>query len=164
MTDSVWSWKGQRPLSGWRSIFALRIPWSRMDWPVLFLAMGLVSLGTLFVYTMAGSDLDYGREGVSFESHLKKIIVAVPMLVVGLVFLLGQRTSYPIVNGIVREVVEFIRSTPLLVQLFFVYFVAPQFGLELSAWTSAMLTIGLHFGTYLSEVYRGSLEAIPKGQ
>ena len=53
------------------------------------------------------------------------------------------------------------RSTPLLVQLFFVYYVAPQFGLVLSAWTSAMLTgIGVHYGTYLSEVYRGGLEAI----
>ena len=46
----------------------------------------------------------------------------------------------------------------------FVYYVAPQFGLVLSAWTSAMLTIGVHYGTYLSEVYRGGLEAIPKGQ
>lgn len=85
-------------------------------------------------------------------------------LVVGLIFLLGQRTPYPILNRGVREVVEFIRSTPLLVQLFFVYFVGPQFGVELTAWTSAMLTIGLHFGTYLSEVYRGALEAVPRGQ
>ena len=85
-------------------------------------------------------------------------------LVVGLLFLLGQRTRWWLLNAVVREVVEFVRSTPLLVQLFFVYFVGPQFGIELSAWTSAMLTIGIHFGTYLSEVYRGALEAIPKGQ
>ena len=65
---------------------------------------------------------------------------------------------------IVREVVEFVRSTPLLVQLFFVFFVAPQFGIKLSAWTAGMLTIGLHFGTYLSEVYRGALEGVPKAQ
>lgn len=85
-------------------------------------------------------------------------------LVVGLAFLIGQRTGYRWLNAAARECVEFIRSTPLLVQLFFVYYVAPQFGLVLSAWTSAMLTIGLHYGTYLSEVYRGGLEAIPKGQ
>lgn len=85
-------------------------------------------------------------------------------LVVGLVFLLGQRTGHRWLNAAARECVEFIRSTPLLVQLFFVYYVAPQFGLVLSAWTSAMLTIGVHYGTYLSEVYRGGLEAIPKGQ
>ena len=63
-----------------------------------------------------------------------------------------------------REIVEFIRSTPLLIQLFFVYFVLPQFGITLSAWVCGMITIGLHFGTYLSEVYRGALEGVPKTQ
>ena len=85
-------------------------------------------------------------------------------VVVGMLFLLGQRTPYKFVNIIVREIVEFIRSTPLLIQLFFVYFVGPQFGIVLSAWMSAMITIGLHFGTYLSEVYRGALEGVPKSQ
>ena len=84
--------------------------------------------------------------------------------VVGLLFLLGQKTPYKVVNAIVREIVEFIRSTPLLIQLFFVYFVGPQFGITLSAWVSAVITIGLHFGTYLSEVYRGALEGVAKTQ
>jgi polar amino acid transport system permease protein len=84
--------------------------------------------------------------------------------VVGLLFLLGQRTQFKIVNIINREIVEFIRSTPLLIQLFFVYFVLPQFGITLSAWVCGMITIGLHFGTYLSEVYRGALEGVSKTQ
>ena len=82
----------------------------------------------------------------------------------GLVFLLGQRTTSRLLNAFTREMVEFIRSTPLLIQLFFVYFVLPQFGITLSAWVCGMITIGLHFGTYLCEVYRGALEAIPKSQ
>ena len=85
-------------------------------------------------------------------------------VVVGLIFLVGQRTPIKAVNIIVREIVEFIRSTPLLIQLFFLYFVGPQFGIILSAWVTAMITIGLHFGTYLSEVYRGALEGVPKTQ
>jgi len=84
--------------------------------------------------------------------------------IVGLLFLLGQRTPIKFVNMINREIVEFIRSTPLLIQLFFVYFVLPQFGITLSAWVCGMITIGLHFGTYLSEVYRGALEGVPKTQ
>ena len=84
--------------------------------------------------------------------------------VVGLFFLIGQKTPFKIVNIINREIVEFIRSTPLLIQLFFVYFVLPQFGITLSAWVCGMITIGLHFGTYLSEVYRGALEGVPKSQ
>ena len=83
---------------------------------------------------------------------------------VGLIFLLGQRTPIKIINMLNREVVEFIRSTPLLIQLFFVYFVLPQFGITLSAWVCGMITIGLHFGTYLSEVYRGALKGVPKTQ
>ena len=82
----------------------------------------------------------------------------------GLVFLLGQRTTSRLLNVFTREIVEFIRSTPLLIQLFFVYFVLPQFGITLSAWVCGMITIDLHFGTYLCEVYRGALEAIPKSQ
>jgi len=85
-------------------------------------------------------------------------------VVVGMLFLVGQRTPYKIINILVREIVEFIRSTPLLIQLFFVYFVGPQFGIVLSAWVSAMITIGLHFGTYLSEVYRGALKGVPRSQ
>ena len=84
--------------------------------------------------------------------------------IMGLIFLLGQRTPIKIVNIFNREIVEFIRSTPLLIQLFFVYFVLPQFGITLSAWVCGMITIGLHFGTYLSEVYRGALEGVPKTQ
>ena len=85
-------------------------------------------------------------------------------IIVGLLFLIGQRTPIKLVNMINREVVEFIRSTPLLIQLFFIYFVLPQFGITLSAWVCGMITIGLHFGTYLSEVYRGALEGVPKTQ
>ena len=84
--------------------------------------------------------------------------------VVGLLFLLGQRTPIKLVNMINREIVEFIRSTPLLIQLFFVYFVLPQFGITLSAWVCGMITIGLHFLTYLPEVYRGALEGVSKAQ
>ena len=84
--------------------------------------------------------------------------------IVGLLFLFGQRTRFKTINVINREIVEFIRSTPLLIQLFFVYFVLPQFGITLSAWVCGMITIGLHFGTYLSEVYRGALEGVPKTQ
>ena len=85
-------------------------------------------------------------------------------LIVGLFFLLAQRTPSKIFNWVNRELVEFIRSTPLLIQLFFVYFVLPQFGITLSAWVCGMITIGLHFGTYMSEVYRGALEGVSKTQ
>lgn len=85
-------------------------------------------------------------------------------VVLGLVFALAQRTPYRVLTMVVREAVEFIRSTPLVLQIFFVFYVGPQFGVRLSPWTAGMIAIGLHYASYLSEVYRGGLESVPKGQ
>ena len=85
-------------------------------------------------------------------------------VVLGLVLALAQRTPYSGLTFVVREVVEFIRSTPLVLQIFFVYYVGPQFGLNLSPWVAGMIAIGLHYASYLSEVYRGGIESVPKGQ
>ncbi|MCO6393002.1 ectoine/hydroxyectoine ABC transporter permease subunit EhuD [Aliihoeflea aestuarii] len=85
-------------------------------------------------------------------------------VVLGLVLALAQRTPFNPLNAIVREAVEFIRSTPLVLQIFFVFYVGPQFGIRLSPWTAGMIAIGLHYAAYLSEVYRGGLESVPKGQ
>jgi polar amino acid transport system permease protein len=60
--------------------------------------------------------------------------------------------------------IEFIRSTPLLIQIFFIFFVFPEFGITLSAMTAGVLALGLHYGTYCSEVYRAGLSNIPRGQ
>ena len=85
-------------------------------------------------------------------------------VVLGLVLALAQRTPSRVLTAVVREAVEFIRSTPLVLQIFFVFYVGPQFGLRLSPWTAGMIAIGLHYAAYLSEVYRGGLESVPKGQ
>lgn len=85
-------------------------------------------------------------------------------LLLGLVFTLAQRTPSRAATIVVREIVEFIRSTPLVLQIFFVFFVGPQVGIRLSPWTAGMIAIGLHYSAYLSEVYRGGLETVPKGQ
>lgn len=85
-------------------------------------------------------------------------------MVLGLVFALAQRTRFSPLNRAVREFVEFIRSTPLILQIFFVFYVAPQFGVTLSPWMAGMIAIGLHYASYLSEVYRGGINSVPKGQ
>ena len=85
-------------------------------------------------------------------------------VVLGLALALAQRTPSRILTLVVREATEFIRSTPLVLQIFFVFYVGPQFGLRLSPWTAGMIAIGLHYAAYLSDVYRGGLESVPKGQ
>lgn len=85
-------------------------------------------------------------------------------VVLGLALALAQRTPSRTLTLVVREAIEFVRSTPLVLQIFFVFYVGPQFGLRLAPWTAGMLAIGLHYAAYLSEVYRGGLESVPKGQ
>ncbi|MFT4962661.1 MAG: polar amino acid transport system permease protein [Porticoccaceae bacterium] len=85
-------------------------------------------------------------------------------LIVGLIFALAQRTEIKPVTLLAREIVEFIRSTPLVLQIFFIFYVGPQVGVRLSPWSSGMIAIGLHYAAYLSEVYRAGLDSVPKGQ
>ena len=85
-------------------------------------------------------------------------------VVLGLVLVAMQRVPVPALGAATREFVELIRSTPLLLQIFFVYYVGPQFGLTLSPWTAGLIAIGVHYGAYLSEVYRGGIESVPRGQ
>jgi polar amino acid transport system permease protein len=63
-----------------------------------------------------------------------------------------------------RGYVEIIRNTPLLVQLFFVFFGLPSLGLKLNAGQAAVLTLSLHVGAYATEIIRAGIEAVPRGQ
>lgn len=60
--------------------------------------------------------------------------------------------------------VEFIRLTPLLVQLFFAFYVLPQYGILLSAKLTGICVIGINYSAYTSEVYRAGITAVPRGQ
>lgn len=84
--------------------------------------------------------------------------------VLGLIFAILRMSRNPWVSLPVGAVIEFIRSTPLLIQIFFLYFVFPEFGITMNAMTAGILALGLHYGSYCSEVYRAGLENIPKGQ
>jgi polar amino acid transport system permease protein len=85
-------------------------------------------------------------------------------LVVGLLFAVGRMAGPVWLRLTVGGVVEFIRSTPLLIQIFFLYYVMPEFGLTLDAMPTGVLALGLHYGAYCSEVYRAGLANVPKGQ
>lgn len=85
-------------------------------------------------------------------------------LVLGLIFALVRRSKNRILAGLAGGVVEFIRLTPLLVQLYFIYFVMPEIGLTLSAFAAGALGLGIHYAAYVSEVYRAGIESVSKGQ
>jgi len=84
--------------------------------------------------------------------------------VLGLVFALARRSRSKWVSAPVGGLVEFVRSTPLLVQLFFFFYVLPQYGLRFPAFLVGTFALGLHYSTYTSEVYRAGIDAIAKEQ
>ncbi|MCB2077833.1 MAG: ectoine/hydroxyectoine ABC transporter permease subunit EhuD [Novosphingobium sp.] len=98
---------------------------------------------------------------VTVEATLLGFTIA---LILGLVFAIIRRTGSPWVSRIMAETVEFIRSTPLLLQVFFVYFVGPQFGIVIPAWIAGIGVLGIHYASYCSEVYRAGIEAVDGGQ
>ncbi|WP_046731053.1 ectoine/hydroxyectoine ABC transporter permease subunit EhuD [Streptomyces humi] len=82
----------------------------------------------------------------------------------GLVWTLLMRTPTRWVRWPVGVLTEFVRNTPLLVQLFFLFYVLPEWGLTFSALTTGVFAIGLHYSTYTMQVYRAGIEAVPAGQ
>jgi polar amino acid transport system permease protein len=99
--------------------------------------------------------------GVTISATVVGFLLA---LVLGLVWTLLIRSDNKIIHSVADGFVKFIRNTPLLVQLYFIFYVFPQFGLSLEPFTAGVIGLGLHYSTYLSEVYRSGIESVGPGQ
>lgn len=84
--------------------------------------------------------------------------------VLGLLMALGRRSDLKWVSWPIGAIVEFVRGTPLLAQLFFFFYVLPRYGVRIPPLALGSMALGLHYGTYTSEVYRAGIEAVAEGQ
>ncbi len=82
----------------------------------------------------------------------------------GLILMLLKTSGNRLVSFVAGEVIEFIRATPLLVQIFFLFFVLPEFGITLPPLTTGILAIAIYNSALTAEVYRAGLQAVPRGQ
>lgn len=96
---------------------------------------------------------------VTFFGSLLAIVAAI-------LAALGRRSSWRPLSWLCVAYIELFRGTSLLVQLFWLFFVLPlpPFNLELSAYTVAIVGLGLHIGAYGAEVMRGAISSVAKGQ
>ncbi|MER6667275.1 ectoine/hydroxyectoine ABC transporter permease subunit EhuD [Amycolatopsis japonica] len=93
------------------------------------------------------------------------LLASVVAYALGLMFALIRRTGIPVLSQAVLLFIEFVRSTPLLIQVFVLYYVIqPVGGMTLSPFTTGVIALGVHYATYAAEVYRAGIEAVPKGQ
>jgi polar amino acid transport system permease protein len=118
------------------------LPW---DW-----AFALQTLPTLF------QGLVFTLEATFFGSLLA--------FALGLIWALARLADVPIASQLVRLWVEFVRGTPLLIQLYFLFFIFPSYGVTLPALETGIIGLGIYYSAYASEVYRAGIEGVPRGQ
>ncbi|MFF2654060.1 ectoine/hydroxyectoine ABC transporter permease subunit EhuD [Streptomyces sp. NPDC058045] len=92
------------------------------------------------------------------------VLGALIAFALGLVWALAQRSKFAAVRWPVTAITEFIRNTPLLVQLFFLFYVLPEWHVTLSPLATGVVGLGLHYSTYTAEVYRAGIDGVPVGQ
>jgi polar amino acid transport system permease protein len=102
-------------------------------------------------------------EGVKI-TILATLLGSVLAAIVGLAIALLRRSPNRMVSRPVGFFAEFIRGTPLLVQLYFIFYVLPDFGILLPPMVAGTIGLGLHYGTYAAEVYRAGIDNVPSGQ
>lgn len=82
----------------------------------------------------------------------------------GLLVALGRTARHRVPRGLAAGWIEVFQGTPLLMQLFVVYYGLALFGLKLEAWAAVAIGFTLHASAYLGEIWRGGIEAVPRGQ
>ena len=95
-----------------------------------------------------------------------KVLVCSTILyvIISMIFGLMRLSKNLLIQGIATVYIEFFRGTSLLVQLFWVYYVLPFFGLSLEAFVAGVVALGMNFGAYGAEIVRAGILAVPKGQ
>ncbi|MCD5348341.1 amino acid ABC transporter permease [Agromyces sp. H3Y2-19a] len=96
------------------------------------------------------------------------IPLALASFALGLVIALGMAlmriSKNRVLNGIARFYISAIRGTPLLVQLFVIFYGMPSVGITIDPWPSAIIAFSLNVGGYAAEVIRAAILSVPKGQ
>lgn len=111
-------------------------------------------------------NIDIFLEGFA-NTLLISFLALLIAVVLGLLHALMATGKFAILRFWARVYVEFFQNTPLLINLFFLYFVLPRvpyIGITLDVFTIGVVGIGIYHGAYMSEVVRSGIQSIPKGQ
>lgn len=77
---------------------------------------------------------------------------------------IGRLSSNPVANGVASLYVSLIRGTPLLVQIYFIYFALPQVDIVLPSIPAGIVALSLNYGAYMTEIFRAGIQAVPRSQ
>jgi L-cystine transport system permease protein len=125
--------------------------------------LGGIQWNNLFDFELAKSSAWFVFQGLKYTIIITMITIVIGLLI-GLIVALMRMSSSKIFRYPARGYISIIRGTPLLVQLFILYFGLPVIGINLTPFVAAIIGLSLNVGGYSAETFRGALLAIPKGQ
>ena len=85
-------------------------------------------------------------------------------MALGLLTALAGSSRIAVLRWIASVYIEAIRNTPVLLQIFIVFFGLPTLGITLDAFTAGVIALGVNVGAYLAEVFRAGIQSVPRGQ
>ena len=92
------------------------------------------------------------------------LLAVVLGLVVGIFVMIGRQSRFKVLRALMGAYMSIVRGTPLFIQILIVYYALPGLGLDIPRFQSGVIALSLNSGAYISEMIRGGLLAIPKGQ
>jgi polar amino acid transport system permease protein len=113
---------------------------------------------------------DFGYSDILFILQAAQWTIALSLIafvggaIGGLAVALARTADNPLAQRVATAFIQVFQGTPLLMQLFLVFFGAPVLGLEISPWIAAGVALVLNTSAFLGEIWRGSIQAIPRGQ
>ena len=116
-----------------------------------------------FEWAAVWRGLPYLLQGAGLTIVISAVAMALAAAL-GLALAVATQTGGRIVRSAVDAYVELFRNTPLLIQIFIVYFGLPQLGVRLSPFLSGLSALVLYAAAYNAEIFRAGLEAVPRGQ
>ncbi len=96
---------------------------------------------------------------------VKLSVTSMPLaILIGLAVALGRMYGPRFLGRVLGLYVEIVRGTPLVLQLFVIFFLLPEIGLSIHAFWAAIIGLAINYSAYEAEIYRAGLQAIPRGQ
>jgi len=144
-----------------------------LRWRLTFVFVWVAIIAAVAVFLALADAWDWGfvfRSGpvIVFQGVGITILLSVTSIVFATVMAtlgaLGRISGNPVLNGIASFYVSLIRGTPLLVQIFLIYFALPQVGIVLPAIACGIIALSLNYGAYMTEIFRAGIQAVPRGQ
>jgi polar amino acid transport system permease protein len=145
---------------------------ARLAFRVKFAGVWIAIIGVLLLGLWFTDNIDTEWMGTWWWFILGGAPITILLSVVSILFAtilaifgaLGRLSGNAYLNSLASLYVSFVRGTPLLVQIFLIYFALPQVGLTIPSIPAGIMALSFNYGAYMTEIFRAGIQAVPRGQ